>query len=71
MFEEEGTLFLLVAGLVKGVPALVATTDQLPYQCDVLLGVPGVDDLGIQLDDHRGKKMRRLECHVGERILRT
>jgi hypothetical protein len=46
-FEEEGTLFLLVAGAVKGVPALEATPDQLPYQCEVLLGVPGVDDLGV------------------------
>jgi hypothetical protein len=71
LFEEEGTLFLLVAGSVKGVPALAATPDQLPYQCEVLLGVPGVDDLGVQLDDHRGKKVRRLECHVGERTLRT
>ncbi len=71
MFEEERTLFLLVAGTVKGVPALVATTDRLPYECDMLLGVPGVDDLGVQLDDHRGKKIRRLERHVDERTLRT
>ena len=70
-FEEEGTLFLLVAGVVKGIPALVATPDQLPYQCEVLLGVPGVNDLGVQLDNHRGKKVLRLECYVGERTLRT
>ena len=70
-FKEEGTLFLLVAGTVKGVPALVATPAQLPDQCEVLLGVPGVDDLGVQLDDHRGTKIRRLECFVGERTLRT
>jgi hypothetical protein len=50
-FEEEGTLFLLVAGQVKGVPALVATAAQLPYECEVLLGVPGVDDLGVHLDE--------------------
>jgi hypothetical protein len=70
-FEEEGTLFLLTAGQVKGVPALVATAAQLPYECEVLLGVPGVDDLGIHLDDHRGHQIRRLECNVGERTLRA
>ena len=33
--------------------------------------MPGVDDLGVRLDDHRGPKAKRLECHVGEKTLRT
>ncbi len=70
-FAEEGTLRILTAGAVKEVPALVACKAQLPFGCDVLLGVPGVDDLGVQLDGHRGKKAKRLECHVGEKTLRT
>jgi hypothetical protein len=70
-FAEEGTLRILTAGAVKEVPALVACKAQLPFGCDVLLGVPGVDDLGVQLDGHRGKKVKRLECHVGKKTLRT
>jgi hypothetical protein len=46
-FAEEGTLRILTAGTVKEVPALVAGKAQLPFGCDVLLGVPGVDDLGV------------------------
>jgi hypothetical protein len=70
-FVEEGILCLLVSGSVRGVPALVASEAQLPFACDVLLGVPGVDDLDIRLDDHRAKKPKRLECHVGEKTLRA
>jgi hypothetical protein len=70
-FAEEGTLRNLTAGDVREVPALVATKSQLPSGCGILLGVPGVDDLGVHLDDHRGPKAKRLECHVGEKTLRT
>ncbi len=70
-FTEEGTLRLLVSGTIREVPALVATLAQMPSECEVLLGVPGVDDLGVRLDEHRAKKVRRLECFVGERTLRT
>jgi hypothetical protein len=56
---------------VREVPALVAVGAQLPFGCDVLLGVPGVDELGVHLDEHRGKRPKRLECHVGEKMLRT
>jgi hypothetical protein len=70
-FVEEGILRLLVSGSVRSVPALAASEAQLPFACDVLLGVPGVDDLDIRLDDHRAKKPKRLECHVGEKTLRA
>ncbi len=70
-FTEDGILRLLVSGSVREVPALVATVSQLPFECEVLLGVPGVDDLGVRLDEHRAKKVRRLECFVGEKTLRT
>jgi hypothetical protein len=70
-FNEEGVLKLLISGEVKCVPALVATKEQLPHKCHVLLGIPGLDDLGIQLDEHRGKNTKPLECFVGEKTLRT
>jgi hypothetical protein len=70
-FNEEGVLKLLISGAIRCVPALVATEAQLSYKCDVLLGVPGVGDLGAQLDDHRGKRAKPLECHVGEKALRN
>jgi hypothetical protein len=70
-FLEEGTLWVLTSGTSRKVPALVATKAQLPFGCDVLLGVPGVDDLGVKLDSHRGKTPRALECHVGEKTLRA
>jgi hypothetical protein len=70
-FTEEGTLRLFVSGSVRELPALAASKAQLPFECEVSLGVPGVDDLGIRLDDHRARKKKRLECHVGEKTLRT
>ncbi len=66
-FTEEGTLWVFASGTVDCIPALVATKVQLPFGCDILLGVPGVDDLGVKLDSHRGA----LECHVGEKTLRA
>jgi hypothetical protein len=72
-FAEEGILYLFVSGTIRKVPALVAVTPkiQLPFGRDVLLGVPGVDDLGVRLDDHRAAKPKKLQCHVGEKTLRT
>ncbi len=54
-FDEEGILKVLVSGSIRCIPALVATKAQRPHGCDILLGVPGVDDLGVQLDEHRGR----------------
>jgi hypothetical protein len=70
-FEEEGTLRVFLRGDVVEVPALVAVKEQLPHGCAVLLGVPGVNDLGVKLDAHRAKRLKRLECNVGEKTLRT
>ena len=70
-FTEEGTLWVFTSGSVRRIPALVATTSQLPFGCDVLLGIPGVDDLGVKLDSHRGRVPKVLECHVGEKTLRV
>jgi hypothetical protein len=70
-FTEEGTLWVFTSGSVRRIPALVATGAQLPFGCDVLLGIPGVDDLGVKLDSHRGKVPEVLECHVGEKTLRV
>jgi hypothetical protein len=70
-FQEEGTLRVFLCGDVVEVPALVAVKEQLPHGCTVLLSVPGVDDLGVRLDAHRAKRLKRLECNVGEKMLRT
>ena len=70
-FDEEGILKVLVSGSIRCIPALVATKAQRPHGCDILLGVPGVDDLGVQLDEHRGRQPKPLECFVGEKTLRT
>jgi hypothetical protein len=70
-FDEEGVLKILVSGSIKCVPALAATKAQQPHEYEVLLGVPGVDDLGVQLDEHRGSQPKPLECYVGEKTLRT
>ena len=70
-FVEEGTLQVSVQGEVVALPALAATKAQLPARCSVLLGVPGLDALGVMLDAHRDGKHIPLECFVGERTLRT
>jgi hypothetical protein len=70
-FVEEGTLLVSIKGEIIGVPALAATKAQLPHHCHVLLGVPGLDSLGVVLDAHRESKHLPLECFVGERTLRT
>jgi hypothetical protein len=70
-FTREGVLKALVNGEVVAIPALVATYNQLPHGCGVLLGIPGLDSLGVQLDDHRRKQLQPLICHVGERSLRA
>jgi hypothetical protein len=70
-FVEEGTLQVSVNGEIIAVPALAATKAQLPARCSVLLGVPGLDALGVLLDTHRDGKHVLLECFVGERTLRT
>jgi hypothetical protein len=70
-FSREGTLKLLVNGKVVSVPSLVAEEGHLPHQCGVLLGVPGLDALGVQLDGHRKAQRLPLICHVGEKILRS
>ncbi len=70
-FAEEGVLKVSVRGEVVSIPALVADRMQLPFECSVLLGVPGLDSLGVLLDAHRKGKRLPLECHVGERTLRS
>jgi hypothetical protein len=70
-FTEEGTLQVSVNGETVGIPALAATKAQLPSHCSVLLGMPGLDALGVMLDAHRDGKHIPLECFVGERTLRT
>ena len=49
-FTEEGLLHVWINGSTIFIPALVATADNLPHQCQALLGVPAIDDLGISLD---------------------
>jgi hypothetical protein len=70
-FAREGTLKVLCDGEVLCLPALVATRAQLPRLCDVLLGVSGLDSLGVCVDQHRAQQLQPLICWVGEKALRT
>ena len=70
-FLEEGTLLVAVQGELVSVPALAADEDQLPSQCGILLGVPGLNSLGVLLDAHRETQRLPLECFVGEKTLRS
>jgi hypothetical protein len=55
-FTHEGILKVLQNGEVVCVPALVAKAAQLPRLCDVSLGVPGLDRLGVCVDQHRTRQ---------------
>jgi hypothetical protein len=70
-FAKEGTLKVLYEGQVVCLPALVASSSQLPRSCDVLLGIPGLDALGVSIDEHRKSQQQPLICYVGEKTLRT
>jgi hypothetical protein len=70
-FTHEGILKVLQEGEVICVPALVARASQLPRLCDVSLGIPGLDRLGVCVDQHRTKQRQPLICHVEEKTLRT
>ena len=61
-FTREGILKVLSQGEVLSIPALVATTEQLPRSCDVLLGIPGLDGLGVSIDEHRKKQTPAMLC---------
>jgi hypothetical protein len=69
-FAKEGTLKVLYEGEVLSLPALVATTSQLPRSCSALLGIPGLNQLGVSVDRHREKQRQPLMCYVGEKTLR-
>jgi hypothetical protein len=66
-FARKGTLKLLYEGEVVSMPALVAVSSQLPRSCDVSLGIPGLDVLGVCVDEHRLVQRQPLMCHVGEK----
>ncbi len=70
-FTHEVILKVLQDGNVVCMPALVVKASQLPRLCDVSLGVPGLDRLGVCVDQHRTRQGQPLICHVGEKTLRT
>jgi hypothetical protein len=70
-FDRESTLKLFVNGEVVVVPNLVAEEEQLPHNCGILLSIPGLDALGVQLDEHCKGQRLPLICHVGEKTLRS
>ncbi len=61
---------MLYEGQVVCLPALVAASSQLPRSCDVQLGIPGLDTLGVSIDEHRKGQQQPLICYVGEKTLR-
>jgi len=70
-FSEQGYLDIFDDGRVQRVPAFVATTSNLPTNCQVLLGIPAILDLGVVLDEQKLKQNAPLVCHLGEKTLRA
>ena len=68
-FAKEGTLKLLYEGEVICLPALAATREQLPRSCEISLGIPGLDSMGVSVDLHRKEQRQPLICCVGEKTL--
>jgi hypothetical protein len=60
--DQEGTLKILVNAEIIEIPSLVCGESQLPRSCGILLGVPGLDALGVQLDEHRKRQRIPLVC---------
>ena len=69
-FDEEGLLSVFIDGKVVNVPALVASIDNLPHNCQALLGFPAIVDLGILLDEQKLQQGQPLCCYLGEKHLR-
>ena len=69
-FKEQGVLWVKVKGQIIHVPALVATTKQLPVGCSALFGIPAIMDLDISVDKQLLKQYQPLVCHISEIELR-
>jgi hypothetical protein len=70
-FSEQGHLDIFSDGRVQRIPAFVATTANLPSNCQVLLGIPAIMDLGVVLDEQKLQQNAPLVCHLGEKTLRA
>ena len=69
-FYEQGDVAIQLGGEVIYVPALAATAAHLPSDCDVLLGVPGIRQLGADITHHLDHPRSELQCRLGEKPLR-
>ena len=70
-FNEQGDLHINVEGTVTKVPAFVASTDRLPRQCSAVLGIPGIEIMGIDVSAQLTADTRELQCYLGEKTLRA
>ena len=69
-FKEQGVLWVKIKGQILHIPALVATTKQLPAGCSALFGIPAIMDLDISVDKQLLKQYQPLVCHISEIELR-
>ena len=69
-YHEQGDMAVEHDGDIVFVPALAAPASHLPSDCDVLLGVPGIDQLHADLNHHLANPRDKLQCRLGEKQLR-
>ena len=70
-FTEEGQLTVATRdGEFVSIPAIVAGS-HLPPRCRALLGVPGLNDLNIDLNQQKERQRQPLQCRLSEKKLRA
>jgi hypothetical protein len=70
-FNEIGHLHITIDGTVAKVPAFVASIDRLPRKCSAVLGIPGIEQMGIDVSAQLTSDTRELQCYLGEKTLRS
>jgi hypothetical protein len=70
-FDEIGDIHINIDGTITKVPAFVASADRLPLRCSAVLGIPGIELMGIDVSAQLNSDTRELQCYLGEKTLRA
>jgi hypothetical protein len=70
-FDEIGDLHIHIDGTITKVPAFVASADRLPLRCSAVLGIPGIELMGIDVSAQLTSDTAELQCYLGEKTLRA
>jgi hypothetical protein len=65
-FDRMGTLFVQLEAGIEAVFALVAKACDLPRGCEAVLGMPGIQDLSVDLSAQTSSDSNALECYASE-----